>query len=395
MKTEFTICDLRLTIGRRGRVSRFKSLVTRHSSRVTSSAFTMVEIAISLAIIGIALVAIIGVLPLGMRTQRDNREETVINQDMTVLLEAIRSGARGLDDLTNYVYAITNYQVLYPAGTLNTYGYTNNFLTNGFNIIGLLSTPEYTDSTNGLPFPNLMFGGYSNHVVAYVRSMSGPAVEKPPQNNDIVVGDSFTYRLLCVNAPVASATPPVWQAGTYNSGDQVFYYQRFLPDKGVWTQYYMYWQVRNGTITTLPTDIPVLPVPSPPKWVPMQAPPPPDAGNEGWVPMSWQPQSYSSGDRVFWNGTTWQVPFGNAISTTDIPGNSTNWVQIPYAPALSSALRELRLMFLWPQLPNGSVGAGRQSFRTMVAGQITQTNDNGQFLYFYQAQSFTNVVANP
>ena len=75
-------------------------------------AFTMVEIAISLAIIGIALVAIIGVLPLGMNVQRDNREATVINQDATVFIEAIRNGARGLDDLTNYVYAITNYQTL-------------------------------------------------------------------------------------------------------------------------------------------------------------------------------------------------------------------------------------------------------------------------------------------
>ena len=73
----------------------------------------MVEIAICLAIIGFALVAIIGVLPIGMNTQRDNREETIINQDATVFIEAIRSGARGLDDLTNYVYAITNYWTEY------------------------------------------------------------------------------------------------------------------------------------------------------------------------------------------------------------------------------------------------------------------------------------------
>ncbi len=79
----------------------------------------MIEIAMCLAIIGFALVAIIGVLPLGMNTQRDNREETIINQDATVLLEAIRNGARGLDDLTNYVYAITNYWTLYnPDGTV-------------------------------------------------------------------------------------------------------------------------------------------------------------------------------------------------------------------------------------------------------------------------------------
>ena len=109
------------------------------------SAFTMVEIAICLAVIGIALISIIGVLPIGMHTQRDNREETIINQDATVFIEAIRGGAQGLDDLTNYVYAITNFQVAYPAGTLNTYGFTNgapSFLTNGMNIVGLLSTPE-------------------------------------------------------------------------------------------------------------------------------------------------------------------------------------------------------------------------------------------------------------
>ena len=259
----------------------------------------MVEIAISLAIIGIALVAIIGVLPLGMRTQRDNREETVINQDATVLLEAIRGGARGLDDLTNYVYAITNYWTLFNAdgtvGSSGVNGYTSIAATaygtsvpfmelnNGANIVGLLSTPEFTTNSSGNFFPIATLfnnNGYSNHVVAYVRSMSGPAVEKPPQNNDIVVGDSFTYRVLCVNAPVARDT--------------------------------------------------------------------------------------------------------NALA-----------LNVPYDTQIASSLRELRLMFLWPQLPNGSVGAGRQSFRTMVAGQIAQTNDNSQFLYFYQAQSFTNIVANP
>ena len=192
----------------------------------------MVEIAICLAIIGVALVAIIGVLPIGMRTQRDNREETIINQDATVFTEAIRNGARGLNDLTNYVYAITNYWTLFNAngsvsgggGSINNgytyssfsvapgyvppppgYSVTGSPINNGTNIIGLLSTPEFTD-VRGFPTNNLFSGGYSNHVVAYVRSLSGPAVEKPPQNNDIIVGDSFAYRILCVNAPVAMDT---------------------------------------------------------------------------------------------------------------------------------------------------------------------------------------------
>jgi type II secretory pathway pseudopilin PulG len=190
----------------------------------------MIEIAICLAIIGIALVAIVGVLPLGMNVQRENRESTIINQDATVLLEAIRNGSQGLNDLTNYVYFITNNWALYnPDGSFNKSGgngyiYSStiiapNYVTpsgtftaptttisNGTNIIGLLSTPEFTD-LNGVPINNLFAGDYySNHIVAYVRSLSGPAVEKPPQDNQILQEDTFTYRIYCVNAPVATDT---------------------------------------------------------------------------------------------------------------------------------------------------------------------------------------------
>jgi type II secretory pathway pseudopilin PulG len=266
----------------------------------------MVEIAISLAVIGIALVAIIGVLPMGMHTQRDNREETIINQDATVLMEAIRGGARGLDDLTNYVYAITNYWTEYDnkgavnggGGSVNN-GYTfakssvvpgyyslpgfSISLNSGANIVGLLSTPEYTDNS-GNPTNNLCSGGYSNHIVAYVRSISGPAVEKPPQDNPIIQADAFGYRVLCVNAPVA-----------------------------------------------VDTNI-----------------------------------------------------FG-------LPPN-----QQFYNRQLAANLHELRLTFFWPQQPNGTLGPGRQTFRTMVAGQIAQTpTNNNQLLYFYQPQSFINVTNAP
>jgi type II secretory pathway pseudopilin PulG len=251
----------------------------------------MIEIAICLAIIGFALVAIIGVLPYGMNTQRDNREETVINQDATVLLETIRSGALGADTLTNNVYAITNNWGYYNVNGTVTYGtdgFTitaasfngtpNNYysLTNGANIIGRLSTPEFTD-TIGNPISDIFGVNYtSNHVVAYVRSISGLAAEKPPQNNSIMVNDTFTYRVYCVNAPMAVDT------NTFN-------------------------------------------------------------------------------------------PSGSAFAT-QLAGN----------------LRELRLTFLWPQLPNGNLGNGRQTFRATVAGQLMPTNYNGQPLYVYQSQSFTN-----
>ena len=75
------------------------------------------------------------------------------------------------------------------------------------------------------PINNLFYGGYSNHVYAYVRSFSGLAAEKPPQNNQIMREDAFSYQVLCVNAPMAvdtnlltnclpisEATPGNWRA---------------------------------------------------------------------------------------------------------------------------------------------------------------------------------------
>jgi type II secretory pathway pseudopilin PulG len=152
----------------------------------------MIEIALCLAIIGFALVAIIGVLPTGMQVQKDNREETIINQDATYLVEAIRGGARGLDDLTNYVSAITNRVTLYnAAGTVQSTainGYTRNTpfpLLSGERIIGLLSTPKYQYFNNGFVS--------SNYVTAYLRAISGSAVEKA--TNADARAFAFGYRV--------------------------------------------------------------------------------------------------------------------------------------------------------------------------------------------------------
>jgi len=179
------------------------------ASRRARQGFTMIEIAICLAIIGVALVGIIGVLPYGMNTQRDNREETVIAQDANLLIELVRGGSRAADDLTNYVFAITNYQYKYDASGLPQapviLGWDTNKLNTGAKIIGLLSTPEFIDF-NYRPTNNIHSGGYSNHIVAYVRSMSGLASEKPPQDNTIMRDDTFTYRLFIVNAAPALDT---------------------------------------------------------------------------------------------------------------------------------------------------------------------------------------------
>jgi len=166
----------------------------RFGRALPQSGFTMVEIAISLAIIGIALVGIIGVLPIGMRSQRDNREQTVINQDATVFMEAIRGGSRGLDDLTNYVFMVTN--------TYAHFAYSN--FTSGAQIVGLLSTPEFVDASgNPIPYQSYVTPSFSNRMVAFVYSISGPAVEKPPQSNgSLIRQSSFSYGLICENLPV-------------------------------------------------------------------------------------------------------------------------------------------------------------------------------------------------
>jgi hypothetical protein len=169
----------------------------------------MVEIAISLAVIGFALVAIVGILPIGLGMQKQNRQETIINQDFSVWLEAIRNGSQGVDDLTNYIIGITNDGVLYhpngqPANQTYRHGYGPNGsnvgspsypLNSGYRVIGLLSTPKYVPYFTGKA--NNVYAGYwSNHVVAYVRSLSGQASEKFPQKNPAVQDLAFSYRLM-------------------------------------------------------------------------------------------------------------------------------------------------------------------------------------------------------
>jgi type II secretory pathway pseudopilin PulG len=170
---------------------------SRLAPRASVCAFTMVEIALSLAIIGFALVAVLGVLPKGLQVQRENREETIIGQDAAVWLNAIRTGARGYDDLTNFVDEIrvisTNFispALSYDIRYTQTQppGYE---ITNGYRIIGLLSTPRYTYSNATNKFIQT-----SNYVTAYVRAMSGAATEKFPQTDPNVRDLSFRYRMV-------------------------------------------------------------------------------------------------------------------------------------------------------------------------------------------------------
>lgn len=200
-----------------------QAAVCRRAATQRMAAFTMVEIAVCLAIVGFALVAIIGVLPAGLNVQKENREETIINQDATVWMDALRSGSFGYDELAKYVDRVvvstenfdTNNNGL---GTITTIAERDTpvvavpgnsqriaFGNNGGLIVGLLSTPRI-----GQPTPNAPPGAaYStNHVYAYVRALSGSAAEKPPQDNLDVRDLAFSYRLVVETI----------KSGTYDPG---------------------------------------------------------------------------------------------------------------------------------------------------------------------------------
>ncbi len=169
------------------------------------SGFTMVEIALCIAIIGFALVAIIGVLPTAMRVQQDNRADTLIDQDGIYLMEAIRHGARGLDDLTNYVKQTpTSLRYVYREPPV-----TGSFVTNyipdpkdyntGGNLIGILSTPRTNDN--------------EFRVEAEFRAISGSAVEK-----DAGSTVNFEYLLVSEVVPFSAFDAPT-AFGPSNSSD--------------------------------------------------------------------------------------------------------------------------------------------------------------------------------
>jgi hypothetical protein len=165
----------------------------------TDKAFTMIEIAIAVGVIGLALVAIIGILPQGMNVQKDNREDTIISQDAPYLMDAIRNGEMRNNSgiLTNYVDSViisnltdgmfTNYHI---AGIIGDAGSPNSF--GDSNIVGLLSTPEYDPR---IPLiGNLVV---TNTVTAIIRAMSGSAIEQTGAYTNM----AFRYQLTVENVP--------------------------------------------------------------------------------------------------------------------------------------------------------------------------------------------------
>ena len=153
----------------------------------------MVEVAIALGIIAFALVAIIGVLPAGMKVQRENREDTIVNQDGAYLLEAIRSGSKGVDELTNFVEMITVRRGAQVVTLTNTTGSTGGALrlTNAQHIVSLLSTPRYERLNNGTV--------RQTSVSAIMRAISGSALDKSRNFQDF----AFRYEVTTEVTPFA------------------------------------------------------------------------------------------------------------------------------------------------------------------------------------------------
>jgi type II secretory pathway pseudopilin PulG len=344
-----------------------------------AAAFTMIEIAMALAVIGFALVAIIGVLPQGMDVQKENRRETIINQDANYLLQAIRGGAQGLNDLTNYVMSITNYWTTYGAATnlLNTGMdvYSNLptakgndvtsiancppfALTNGANIIGLLSTPEYVPLANG--------GFQSNYIVAYFHAISGEAAEKYPQTNLLIEEAAFGYRLV-------SQIVPWGTSASY--GDPS------------WTNF------ADPSLMTSPN----LAIPLVTNWAQSLA----TNGNLSITNFTAYYTNAGALDTVN-IGNLGIINISGGINYTNVFVDRANrWV---VDRTMQTNLYDVRLLFRWLLLPNGQVGNSRQTYRMMAGSTMTNqliintnvtpwTTNLTPFWYF-QPESYSALNAN-
>jgi len=175
----------------------------------------MVEIAFSLAIVAFALVAIMGVLPTGMTVQKDNREDTLINNDGSFWIEALRSGSRAIDDLTNYVEEISisnsKGKQTWAAPWVNPQPTGASPLNSAQQIIGLMSTPKY-QTVRGIIITNI--------VTARVRAINGPAIDKTKPTNEF----AFRYQ-------VEPEVTPVYAAPLYTQ-NQNAQYQFWTGDTG-------------------------------------------------------------------------------------------------------------------------------------------------------------------
>lgn len=154
----------------------------RRAGRHGEAAFTMIEVAMSLAIVAFAMVAIMGVMPTGLNVQRQNREETVISQDASFLMEAIKSGDTG-----RYLDIIaSNLRSVHRTNVYNGQLFTNFWdvkLTGGVpapetgEILGYICRPRSFETPDGLVM------NYTNRL--RFKGFSGNMATLAPQFNDV------------------------------------------------------------------------------------------------------------------------------------------------------------------------------------------------------------------
>lgn len=203
------------------------------SRRRGEAAFTMVEIALSIAVVAFAMVAILGVLPTGLQVQKDNREETIINADGSYILEAIRSGYDRAGLLDDAIYMVS---VNYRNGVREIISAPNNQPLSSLGargdwdpqwVVGLLSTPK-----------SLGNQGVSN-VVVWARALNNTAIDRDAEARDV----AFRYRMVVEVEPFLAFPPALTNVLGTNDLRRVQNLQRGLHE----VRLTMQWPLFNDT----------------------------------------------------------------------------------------------------------------------------------------------------
>ena len=204
-----------------------KFLFSKPSRRV--SGFTMVELSLCIAIVAIAMVALIGILPTGLTVQQQSREEVLMAKEAQYWFDIIRNGNTSLNSLTNYVESIQLVRRFDGGGTVTNdpsfysgiydpaYEYigqpsSSTLFANGLwdasRIIGLVSRPKYEALPDG---PKRFVTVTNQAVYVYMRPASGPVTERPylgvgelMVTNGVLKDQSFRYRATIEVSPVYS-----------------------------------------------------------------------------------------------------------------------------------------------------------------------------------------------
>ncbi|MBM3847169.1 MAG: type II secretion system protein [Verrucomicrobia bacterium] len=162
--------------------------------------FTLLEIAVSLAVIGFAIVAVLGVLPSGLNIQRDTRERTIVTQDAAYIIEAIRRGSMDtLSAQTNLVNRVDDMHIITIFQNLQTtdsYRVNRDWFPNDGEFIKRLAEPIRS------------YGPLSQiSVRVLMRSLTGSAAEQGGNADyDRIM---FKYYLTAEVVPVTSVDESV------------------------------------------------------------------------------------------------------------------------------------------------------------------------------------------